>query len=139
MAMLLDSKYTILPNLRFSLTYDTGMSKSIIVKSGDKIGCSYKQNGVINSITGMVSKIGVNYNSSLGAFGSNAYMQVDGSAEYAGKVVYIQPSDVLDIDIISTSDTISNPVCSVDNEDQCIRLIRENEAKTWQQIMVNKR
>ena len=87
MAMLLDSKYTILPNLRFSLTYDTGMSKSIIVKSGDKIDCSYKQNGVINSITGMVSKIGVNYNSSLGAFGSNAYMQVDGSAEYAGKVV----------------------------------------------------
>ena len=49
MAMLLDSKYTILPNLRFSLTYDTGMSKSIIVKSGDKIDCSYKQNGVINS------------------------------------------------------------------------------------------
>lgn len=130
--MLLDSKYTILPNLRFSLTYDTGMSKSIIVKSGDKIDCSYKQNGVINSITGMVSKIGVNYNSSLGAFGSNAYMQVDGSAEYAGKVVYIQPSDVLDIDIISTSDTISNPVCSVDNEDQRIRLIRENEAGVFQ-------
>lgn len=132
MAMLLDSKYTILPNLRFSLTYDTGMSKSIIVKSGDKIDCSYKQNGVINSITGMVSKIGVNYNSSLGAFGSNAYMQVDGSAEYVGKVVYIQPSDVLDINIISTSDTIINPVCSVDNEDQRIRLIRENEAGVFQ-------
>ena len=130
--MLLDNKYTIVPNLRFTLTYDTGLSKVITVKSGDKIDCSYKSNGEKNYITGIVSKIGVNYKSSLGAIGSSAYMQIDGSAEYAGKVVYIQPSDVLELTILATSDTISNPVCSVDNDDQKITLVRESEAGVFQ-------
>ena len=132
MAMLLDNKYTILPNLRFSLTFDSGVSKIVTVKTGDKVECFYKLDGEKNVITGIVSKIGVNYNSSLGAMGTSAYLQIDGSEEYNGKVIYVQPSDVLDITIQSTSDTISNPVCSVENDGQKITLVRENEAGVFQ-------
>lgn len=132
MAMLLDNKYTILPNLRFSLTFDSGVSKIVTVKTGDKVECFYKLNGEKNVITGIVSKIGVNYNSSLGAMGTSAYLQIDGSEEYSGKVIYVQPSDVLDITILATSDTISNPVCSVENDGQKITLVRENEAGVFQ-------
>lgn len=132
MAMLLDNKYTILPNLRFSLTFDSGVSKIVTVKTGDKVECFYKLNGEKNVITGIVSKIGVNYNSSLGAIGTSAYLQIDGSEEYSGKVIYVQPSDVLDITILATSDTISNPVCSVENDGQKITLVRENEAGVFQ-------
>ena len=132
MAMLLDNKYTILPNLRFSLTFDSGVSKIVTVKTGDKVECFYKLDGEKNVIIGIVSKIGVNYSSSLGAMGTSAYLQIDGSGEYNGKVIYVQPSDVLDITIQSTSDTISNPVCSVENDGQKITLVRENEAGVFQ-------
>ena len=125
--MLLDSKYVIVPSLKFTLTYDNDVRKIILVKSGDTITCSYKKNGEKFSITGIVSKIGCNFNSSLGTVGTTAYLQVDGSSEYSGQVEYIQPSQVLDLTIIKTTDTICNVVCSVDNEDQRITLIRENE------------
>ena len=53
MAMLLDNKYTILPNLRFSLSFDSGVSKIVTVKTGDKVECFYKLNGEKNVITGI--------------------------------------------------------------------------------------
>lgn len=130
--MLLDSKYVIVPSLKFTLTFDNDVRKVILVKTGDTIACSYKKNGEKFSITGIVSKIGCNFNSSLGTVGTTAYLQVDGSSEYSGQVEYIQPSQVLDLTIIKSTDTISNVVCSVDNEDQRITLIRENEVGVFQ-------
>ena len=130
--MLLDSNYTIVPQIRFTLTYDSGVRKVATVKSKDVINCSYKKNGEKFNITGVVTKICCNFNSSLGSVGTTAYLQIDGSSEYAGEVVYIQPSQVLDLTVISTSDVTENIVCSVDNEDQRISLIRENEVGVFQ-------
>ena len=130
--MLLDNDYTIIPSIKFTLTYDNGVCKVITVKSKDKVSCKYKRDGRMFDITGIVTKIGCNFNSSLGVVGTTAYLQIDGSCEYSGQVEYIQPAQILDIDILETSDTISNPVCSVNNEDQKITLIRENEAGVMQ-------
>lgn len=130
--MLLDNDYTIVPSIRFTLTYDNGVRKVITVKTGDTIDCSYKKNGERFSITGVVAKIGCNFNSSLGAVGTTAYLQVDGSAEYSGLVEYIQPNQVLTLVVTKTSEVIENVVCSVDNEDQKITLIRENEVGVFQ-------
>ena len=130
--MLLDNDYTIVPSIRFTLTYDNGVRKVITVKTGDTIDCSYKKNGERFSITGVVAKIGCNFNSSLGAVGTTAYLQVDGSAEYSGRVEYIQPNQVLTLVVTKTSEVIENVVCSVDNEDQRITLIRENEVGVFQ-------
>jgi len=130
--MLLDSKYTIIPQIRFTLTFDDGVRKVVTVKTNDTVSCSYKKDGEKFSITGIVTKIACNFNSSLGAVGTTAYLQIDGSSEYSGQVVYIQPSQVLDMVIISSTDEKENIVCSVDNDDQRICLIRENEVGVFQ-------
>lgn len=130
--MLLDNKYTIVPSIKFALTYDDGTRKVITVKTQDTIDCSYKKNGEKFSIRGVVAKIGCNFNSSLGTVGTTTYLQVDGSLEYAGKVEYIQPCQILDLIIVKTSNSIANAVCSVDNIDQKITLIRENEIGGFQ-------
>ena len=132
MSMLLDNEYTIIPQLRFTLTYANDIRKSILVKQGDVINCFYKKGGDKDNIIGKVTKIACNFNSSLGAVGSTVYMQVDGSTEYEGQVEFIQPSNVLDITIVSTTDVINNVVCSVDNETQRVSLIRENEVGALQ-------
>lgn len=130
--MLLDNEYTIIPSIKFSLTFDNDIRKIITVKTRDKISCLFKKNGEKFSIVGIVSKIGCNFNSSLGTVGTTAYLQVDGSSEYCGVVEYIQPEQVLDLTVISTTDAIENVVCSVDNEEQRISLIRENEVGVMQ-------
>jgi len=130
--MLLDSNYTIVPSIRFTLTYDNGVRKVITVKTRDTVSCTYKKDGEKFSITGVVAKIGCNFNSSLGRVGTTAYLQIDGSSEYSGQVEYIQPSQVLDLTIISSTDITDNVVCSVDNEDQRIALVRENEVGVFQ-------
>ena len=130
--MLLDSTYTLIPQLRFTLTYDNDVQKTITVKQNDIVSCNYSEDGQKYIITGKVTKIGCDFNSSLGAAGTEVYLQIDGSEEYAGQVVYIKPSQVLDLCIISTTDTINNVVCSVDNEGQNITLVRENEVGEFQ-------
>ena len=130
--MLLDNSYTIVPSIKFTLTFSNGICKVITVKQKDVIDCQYKRNGERFFITGRVAKIGCHFNSSLGAVGTTAYLQIDGSAEYEGQVEYIQPSQILDLTIISTSETIENVVCSVNNRDQKIALVRENEAGVFQ-------
>ena len=130
--MLLDSKYTIVPQIRFILTYDNGVRKVITVKTRDTIDCSYKKDGERFSTKGVVAKIGCNFNSSLGRVGTTAYLQIDSSSEYGGQVEYIQPSQIIDLNIISTTDVTDNVVCSIDNEDQKITLIRENEIGNFQ-------
>ena len=130
--MLLDSTYTLIPQLRFTLTYDNDVQKTITVKKDDIITCNYTEDGEKYIITGKVTKIGCDFNSSLGAAGTEVYLQIDGSDEYAGQVEYIKPSQVLDLCIVSTTDTINNVVCSVDNEGQNIILVRENEVGEFQ-------
>ena len=130
--MLLDSSYTIIPQIRFTLSFDNDVTKTVTVKHDDTVSCIYKKNGEKFSITGVVTKIGCNFNSSLGAVGTTAYIQIDGSSEYAGQVIYVQPSQILDLNVISTSGTIENVVCSVSNEDQRITLVRENEVGVFQ-------
>lgn len=130
--MLLDSRYTIIPSIVFSLVYDNGTRKTITVKTKDKVKCVYKKNGEKFSITGIVNKIGCNFNSSLGAVGTTAYMQIDGSCECKGRVEYVQPSHVLDLEILETTNILINAVCSVDPENQRITLIRENPAGVFQ-------
>ena len=130
--MLLDNSYTIVPSIKFTLTFSNGICKVITVKQKDVIDCQYKRNGERFFITGRVAKIGCHFNSSLGAVGTTAYLQIDGSAEYEGQVEYIQPSQILDLTVISTSETIENVVCSVNNRDQKIALVRENEAGVFQ-------
>ena len=125
--MLLNNEYTIVPSLRLTLTYDNDVRRVITVKTRDTIDCSYKKNGELFNIIGVVTKIGCNFNSSLGSVGTTAYLQVDGSSEYAGQVEYIQPNQIYNLNILCTTDTIENVVCSVDNETQRIMLIRENE------------
>ena len=131
--MLLDSEYIIIPQLRFTLTYSDGTRRIVNVKTNDVVTCTYKRNGERLTIEGQVTKIGCNFNSSLGAVGTTAYMQIDGSQKYAGEVVYIKPSQVLDLTVDSSGGgDLENVVCSVDNEDQKITLIRQNEVGVFQ-------
>ena len=132
MSMLLDNEYVIIPQLRFTLTYANDIRKVVTVKTNDVINCFYKKDGTKANIIGKVVKIGCNFNSSLGTVGTTAYMQVDGSSDYEGQVEYIQPSNVIDMTIVSTTDEINNVVCSVDNEEQRVSLIRENEVGAFQ-------
>ena len=130
--MLLDSSYTIIPQIRFTLSFDNDVTKTVNVRHEDTVSCTYKKNGEKFFIVGVVTKIGCNFNSSLGAVGTTAYIQIDGSSEYSGQVIYVQPSQILDINVISTSGITENIVCSVDNEDQRITLVRENEVGVFQ-------
>jgi archaellum component FlaC len=130
--MLLDSSYTIIPQIKFTLSFDNDVSKTVTVRHDDTVSCTYKKNGEKFFIVGVVTKIGCNFNSSLGAVGTTAYIQIDGSSEYSGQVIYVHPSQVLDINVISTSGITENIVCSVDNEDQRITLVRENEVGVFQ-------
>lgn len=130
--MLLDSSYTIIPQIRFTLSFDNDIIKTVTVKHEDTVSCTYKKNGERFSIIGIVTKIGCNFNSSLGAVGTTAYIQIDGSSEYSGEVIYVQPSQILDINVISSTSAVENIVCSVSNEDQRITLVRENEVGVFQ-------
>lgn len=130
--MLLDSSYTIIPQIRFTLSFDNDIIKTVTVKHEDTVSCTYKKNGERFSIIGIVTKIGCNFNSSLGAVGTTAYIQIDGSSEYSGEVIYVQPSQILDINVISSTSVVENIVCSVSNEDQRITLVRENEVGVFQ-------
>lgn len=130
--MLLDSSYTIIPQIRFTLSFDNDVIKTVTVKHEDTVSCTYKKNGEKFSIIGVVTKIGCNFNSSLGAVGTTAYIQIDGSSEYSGQVIYVQPSQILDINVIASTSIVENIVCSVSNEDQRITLVRENEVGVFQ-------
>ena len=130
--MLLDNDYTIIPQIRFTLTYSNDVRKIVTVKTDDVVNCFYNANGTKSSIIGKVTKIGVDFNSSLGAVGNSAYMQIDGSSEYTGQVVYVSPSQVISIDIVSTTGDIDYPVTSIEDENQRVVLVRENEAGVFQ-------
>lgn len=130
--MLLNSEYTLINQLQFNLIFEDNVKKLIIVKTDDIVRCKYNDNGKQSCITGRVDKIGCNFNSSLGRVNSSVYMKIDGSDDYQGLVVHVRPDQILDLCVCKTSGDIKNPVCSVDNTDQKVTLIRENEVGVLQ-------
>lgn len=130
--MLLDRSVQMIPQLKFTLTFDNGVSKSITVKQHDIVECTYYDMGKTATITGEVTKILASTNSSLGECCCDAKMIIDGSSNYSGQVVQVRPNQVLNLYVKETSNTNTNVVCSVDNVDQRITLIRENEIGQFQ-------
>lgn len=130
--MLLDNTYTLINQLKFNLLFDNDVQKLIVVKVDDIIKCYYRENNKKRCVVGRVSKIGCEFNSTLGRAGSSVYMKIDGSEDYCGQVIYIKPDQVLDLSIIKTTNNVSNPVCTVETDDQKITLIRENELGVFQ-------
>lgn len=124
--MLLSNEYILIPHVKLALKYDNNVESSVILKTDDLITCQYKDKDKTSIITGKIGRIGYKLNSSLEAVERSIYLQVDGSKEYDGKVVYINIDDVVGIKVLKTGSMISNPVCTVDNNDQSVALIREN-------------
>ena len=125
--MLLSNEYTLIPHVKILLKYDNNVETSATLKVDDIIACSYRDQDKNSSITGKIGKIGYKLNSSLTAVERSIYLQIDGSKEYAGQVVYVNIDDIVGLKIIKTGSMISNPVCTVENENQSIALIREND------------
>lgn len=125
--MLLSNEYTLIPHVKILLKYDNNVETSAILKVDDIIACSYKNQDKNSSITGKICKIGYKLNSSLTAVERSIYLQIDGSKEYAGQVVYVNIDDIVGLKILKTGSMISNPICTVENENQSISLIREND------------
>ena len=125
--MLLSNEYTLIPHVKILLKYDNNVETSAILKVDDIIACSYKNQDKNSSITGKICKIGYKLNSSLTAVERSIYLQIDGSKEYAGQVVYVNIDDIVGLKILKTGSMISNPICTVENENQSIALIREND------------
>lgn len=131
--MLLDSKCTLINQLRFDLLFDNDVRKKILVKTGDIVEVWYSKDRRKARITGKVIKIGCTFNSTLGRADSSVYMNIDGSGEYCGRVEHIKPNHVLDLHILQTNEnSLFNPVCSVDNACQKVILVRENEVGQFQ-------
>ena len=125
--MLLDNEYTLIPHVKLKLTYDNEVVNVVTLKKDDVVDCQYREDGTKKRIVGKIAKIGYKFNSELGAIDGSIYFQIDGSQEYDGNVVYINIDNFLSVRIIKTGSMITNPVCSVDNADQNISLIREDD------------
>ena len=125
--MLLDNEYTLIPHVKLKLTYDNEVVNVVTLKKDDVVDCQYREDGTKKSIVGKIANIGYKFNSELGAIDGSIYFQIDGSQEYDGNVVYINIDNFLSVRIIKTGSMITNPVCSVDNADQNISLIREDD------------
>lgn len=131
--MLLDSKCTLINQLRFDLLFDDDTRKKILVKTNDLVECIYHKDRKKCRIVGRVSKIGCSFNSTLGRADTSVYMVIDGSDEFRGRVEHVKPNHVLDLVVLKTNAAeLINPVCSVDNACQKIILVRENEVGQFQ-------
>lgn len=125
--MLLSNEYILIPHVKLSLKYDDEVATSATIKVDDVIKCKYRVQDKLSIITGKICKIGYKLNSSLDAVERSIYFQIDGSKEYAGQVVYVNIEDIVALQILKSTSVITNPISTVDNEDQAISLIRENE------------
>ena len=130
--MLLENKYIIINQLKIDLTFENNVQKSVIVKTNDIVETEFKSDNKKDYIKGRVDHIKYSINNSLGRTKSSIYIKIDGSDEYYGKTVYINPEDILDLTVLETTDTIINPICSINNDDQRIILLRENEVGNFQ-------
>ena len=125
--MLLSNEYTLIPHIKITLKYDDGIVQHHILKEDDIIICKYRENTKISTINGKITKIGYKLNSSFAVINRTIYLQIDGSDKHAGHVVYVNIDDIVGIKVLKTGSMISNPVCTVTNEDQAVCMLRENE------------
>lgn len=125
--MLLSNEYTLIPHIKITLKYDDGIVQHHILKEDDIIICKYRENTKISTINGKITKIGYKLNSSFAVINRTIYLQIDGSDKHAGHVVYVNIDDIVGIKVLKTGSMISNPVCTVANEDQAVCMLRENE------------
>lgn len=125
--MLLSNEYTLIPHIKITLKYDDGIVQHHILKEDDIIICKYRENTKISTINGKITKIGYKLNSSFAVINRTIYLQIDGSNKHAGHVVYVNIDDIVGIKVLKTGSMISNPVCTVANEDQAVCMLRENE------------
>lgn len=125
--MLLSNEYTLIPHIKITLKYDDGIVQHHILKEDDIIICRYRENTKISTINGKITKIGYKLNSSFAVINRTIYLQIDGSDKHAGHVVYVNIDDIVGIKVLKTGSMISNPVCTVANEDQAVCMLRENE------------
>lgn len=125
--MLLSNEYTLIPHIKITLKYDDGIVQHHILKEDDIIICKYRENTKISTINGKITKIGYKLNSSFTVINRTIYLQIDGSDKHAGHVVYVNIDDIVGIKVLKTGSMISNPVCTVANEDQAVCMLRENE------------
>ena len=130
--MLLDRSVQMIPQLRFTLSYDDGCTKSIYIRQGDIVECTYYDLGKKQKVTGEVTKILASSAVSLGKCLSEVTMIIDASKDYNGSIVSVRPNQVLDLYVVKATDVNTNVVCSVDNPDQRISLLRENENGLFQ-------
>ena len=125
--MLLSNEYTLIPHIKITLKYYDGIVQHHILKEDDIIICKYRENTKISTINGKITKIGYKLNSSFAVINRTIYLQIDGSDKHAGHVVYVNIDDIVGIKVLKTGSMISNPVCTVANEDQAVCMLRENE------------
>ena len=125
--MLLSNEYTLIPHIKITLKYDDGIVQHHILKEDDIIICKYRENTKISTINGKITKIGYKLNSSFAVINRTIYLQIDGSDKHVGHVVYVNIDDIVGIKVLKTGSMISNPVCTVANEDQAVCMLRENE------------
>ena len=130
--MLLNNQFLLINKLKISLLFDNDVSKSFIISVNDIVGVRYKYRNNEEYIKGKVDKISCNFNSSIGRIESSIFIKIDGSEEYTGKVKFIKPEQITDLNVFEVADTVINPVVSVDNDTQRVLMIRENELGLFQ-------
>ena len=122
------SMVSIVNKLKFTLSYEDNTTRTIIVKQDDTITVSYNDSENNKAvIKGIVKKIGINFNSSIGRVTESAFINIEGINSYDGQKVQISPDDIIDIYINKSSTTLANTVCTVDNDTQSILLLRKDE------------
>ena len=122
--MLIDGTYIMINQIIFNLNFDD-VDKSIVMKTDDIVGITYKKDGEKFYIKGRVAEIRSVPNPN--APKSTVYIKIDGSEEYYGRDAVIIPENVLDIVLFETSGVIVNPVLSVNDKSKRIILLMENE------------
>ncbi len=122
--------------LQFSLKQSDGTVNNIIVKTEDNIKCIYVENKVRKTAIGKIVKIGCNFNVPDDGINddirSSVYIKLYGQDSQYGRIKYLCPSSIIDIQITETSPIIATPICTVVERDQQVILLRENESGIFQ-------
>ncbi len=122
--------------LQFDLQQSDGTIKTTIVKVEDNIKCTYIENRVRKTAIGKIVKIGCDFNVTDDGINddikSSIYIKIYGQNKQYGRIKYLCPSSIIDIQITESSPIIANPICTVVERDQKVILIRENESGIFQ-------
>lgn len=92
----MSTNLSVTQNLKIDLTFDNNQTKSREISQGDLIRVEYNDHGIRKTVEGEVVKIGTNASQNTCAW----YLIVDGSVDFEGHRVRINPNNILDLDII---------------------------------------